>query len=319
MKIQPLFSTTPHHPVVVSPGADASLGALHEYLAGNATQVQQLLHAHGGILFRGFGLNGAEDFHASSQKLGAQPFGYVGGDSPRNRVIDNVFTSTEYPATEVISLHNEMSYLPSWPTRLFFYSHTPASTGGQTSLASSADVLRAIPAAIVEKFRAKKINYIRNFQSKIPFGKTWQATYQTQDKDEVERIAAGQGSTCTWFDDGRLRVTTQCEAFTTHPQTGEQVWFNQAEQWHASSLNPAMRGMFEQMVGKGNLPHECEFGDGEPMDEATLAEVRRILDANKLLFDWQRGDLLMIDNVLMMHGRESFKGERKTLAYLSAT
>ncbi|MGO4775322.1 TauD/TfdA family dioxygenase, partial [Lysobacter sp. 2RAB21] len=71
--------------------------------------------------------------------------------------------------------------------------------------------------------------------------------------------------------------------------------------------------------GVGNLPHECEYGDGEPIEDDVLIEIRRALNTSKLLFDWQRNDLLMIDNILMMHGRESFKGERKTLAYLSAT
>lgn len=319
MKVSSLFSTSGLHPVVVKPSADASLNALHEYVATNKAEIQQLLLKHGGILFRGFGLNGAQDFHNCSENLGAKPFGYIGGDSPRSHVVADVFTSTEYPASEVISLHNEMSYLPSWPSRLFFYSLVPASSGGQTSLANSGDVLRALPEKIVQKFREKKINYIRNFQSNIPFGKSWQATYQTEDRSQVEKIAAEQGSVCNWSSDGMLRVSTRCEAFSTHPKTGEEVWFNQAEQWHSSALNPAIRGMFEQMVGKGNLPHECEYGDGEPMEEETLAEVRRILDRNKLLFDWQRNDLLMIDNVLMMHGRESFKGERKTLAYLSST
>jgi alpha-ketoglutarate-dependent taurine dioxygenase len=319
MNMAPLFSPTNHHPIVITPSGDGSLDALHEYVAANQQEIQQLLLRHGGILFRGFGLSGAQDFHDCSERLGAKPFGYVGGDSPRNRVVADVFTSTEYPATEVISLHNEMSYLPSWPTRLFFYSLIPATSGGQTTLASSSDVLRALPDQIVTKFREKKIRYIRNFQPKIPLGKSWQATYQTEDRARVEAIAAEQGSVCTWAADGMLRVTTLCDAFATHPQTGEEVWFNQAEQWHASALHPSIRGMFEQMVGKGNLPHECEYGDGEPMEEATLTEVRRVLTGNKLLFDWQRNDLLMIDNLLVMHGRESFKGERKTLAYLSST
>lgn len=319
MKVSPLFSTSVRQPITVTPGADASLHALNDYLSSNQNEIKEMLLKHGGILFRGFGLNGAQDFHDCVQKLDAYPFGYIGGDSPRNRVVADVFTSTEYPASEVISLHNEMSYLPSWPTRLFFYSLIPAATGGQTSLAMSADVLRSLPEEIVRNFRDKKINYIRNFHANIPFGKSWQATYQTEDRQEVEKIAAEQGSICNWSSDGMLRVTTRCDAFSTHPRTGDEVWFNQAEQWHASALNPAIRGMFEKMVGKGNLPHECEYGDGEPMEEEMLAEVRRILGRNKLLFDWQRNDLLMIDNVLMMHGRESFKGERKTLAYLSST
>lgn len=319
MKVSSLFSTSEHHPVVITPGADNSLGALQEYATAHRDELQQLLLKHGGVLFRGFGLSGPQDFHNTTQTLGAQPFGYVGGDSPRNRVVADVFTSTEYPASEVISMHNEMSYLPNWPTRLFFYSLIPAASGGQTSLASSIDVLQTVPEPIVRKLREKKVNYIRNFYANIPFGKSWQATYQTEDRDEVEKIAAEQGSVCKWSADGMLRVSTVCDAFASHPVTGAQVWFNQAEQWHASSLNPAIRGMFEQMVGKGNLPHECEYGDGEPMPEEELAEVRRQLDRNKLLFDWQRNDLLMIDNILMMHGRESFKGERKTLAYLSST
>ncbi|MGO4260148.1 TauD/TfdA family dioxygenase [Lysobacter sp. TAB13] len=319
MKVNSLFSATEHHPVVITPDGDASLQALHDYLGNNEDQVQQLLLRHGGILFRGFGVDGAEGFRGSAERLGARPFDYVGGNSPRSRVSADVYTSTEYPASEVISLHNEMSYLPSWPRRLFFYSLIPAASGGQTSLANSGDVLRALPEDIRAKFRDKKVNYIRNFQTEIPLGKNWQTTYQTQDRAEVESIVADQGSVCHWGAKDALRVSTRCEAFASHPQTGEEVWFNQAEQWHPSALNPAIRGMFEQALGVGNLPHECEYGDGEPIEDDVLIEIRRALNTSKLLFDWQRNDLLMIDNILMMHGRESFKGERKTLAYLSAT
>ncbi len=281
--------------------------------------MQQLLLKHGAILFRGFELNGAHDFRSFVERLGATPFEYIGGNSPRSRVAVDVYTSTEYPASQVISLHNEMSYLPRWPSRLFFYSVLAAKSGGQTSLANSGDVMRALPVEIVCKLRDKKINYIRNFHSNFPLGKSWQATYQTEDRAEVESTAAEQGSTCEWLPGGMLRVSTCCGALMTHPQSGEEVWFNQAEQWHSSALDPVTREMLEQMVGKGNLPHECEYGDGEPLEENVLAEIRQALDASKLLFDWQHNDLLMVDNILMMHGRESFKGERKTLAYLSAT
>ncbi|TXH70054.1 MAG: TauD/TfdA family dioxygenase [Lysobacteraceae bacterium] len=319
MKMDSLFSTSDHYPIVIRPGGDASISALHEYLVSQEADIRALLLKHGGILFRGFNFGGAENFRLTAEKLGAKPFSYVGGDSPRNRVIADVFTSTEYPATEVITLHNEMSYLPEWPSRLFFFSLIPALSGGQTSLANSGDVMNAMSPEIIGKFREKRINYVRNFHSNIPFGKSWQATYQTEDRGRVEEIANGQGSTCSWMPNGVLRVTTKCDAFKVHPATEDEVWFNQAEQWHSTSINPMLRGMFEQMVGKGNLPHECEYGDGDSMEEEHLVEIRRVLNSHKLLFDWQKDDFLMIDNILMMHGRESFKGERKTLAYLSAT
>lgn len=319
MHIDSLFSTADHHPVLITPRVDASAEALREYLVNDRGSVQRLLLQHGGILFRGFRLDGPNDFRACAESAGAQPFGYVGGDSPRSNVAADVYTSTDHPASEVISLHNEMSYLPEWPRRLFFFSAVPARSGGQTSLAHSRDVLQAMPSDIVAGLRERGIKYIRNFHSNIPLGKSWEATFLIRDRAELEAIIAKQGGTCRWSADGTLRVSTRCSALTEHSHTGDEVWFNQAEQWHPSALKPALRAMLEGMVGKGGLPHDCAYGDGGSLEENVLAQIRHALDECKLLFDWQRSDLLMIDNVLLMHGRESFSGERKTLAYLSST
>lgn len=314
MNIAPLFSAQ-HHPVVVTPRANATAAALDEYVAAHAADLRQLLLDHGGILFRGFGLNSADDFNDTVTRTGARPLQYVGGNSPRTKVTREVYTSTEYPATETISLHNEMSYLHEWPRRLFFYCQLPASGGGQTPLASGRDILHDMPPDIVEKLRTKKINYIRYFRSDVKIGKSWQATYQTEDKAELERIVHAQGSRCTWEANGRLRINTICDAFTVHPDTGAEVWFNQAEQWHPSALHPELRKAFES---RSLLAHHCEFGDGEAMDDHTLARIRAAVNSHKLVFDWEKGDLLMLDNILLLHGREPFTGDRKTLAYLSA-
>lgn len=278
--------------------------------------MRQLMLERGGILLRGFAIRGAEDFSACVGSLGGQAFDYVGGNSPRTRVSGDVFTSTEYPASETISLHNEMSYLPEWPKRLFFYAQMPAASGGQTSLASSVDLLQTLPDSILKTFAERKLNYVRNFPANVKLGKTWQATYGTEDRDEAEQLIREQGSSCSWASNGDLKVTTLCDALTVHPDTGTQAWFNQAEQWHPSALHPELRKLFE---ARNMLVHHCEHGDGAPLDESMLATIREHTRQNKLLFDWQQGDLLMIDNILMMHGREAFTGPRKTLAYLSGT
>lgn len=317
MNLQPLFKAA-HHPVVMTPSSDNSEAALAAYLADNAEQVAGLLREHGGILLRGFAVDGAESFARLCAVLGGKAGSYVGGNSPRTRLAQDVYTSTEFPASETISLHNEMSYLPNWPKRLFFYCQVPAASGGQTTLAHGGDLLQALPAGLVQQLREKRICYIRNFQAKARMGKSWQSTYQTESRDEAEQAILAQGSSFRWGDDGSLRVSTVCDATLTHPETGQEVWFNQAEQWHPSALAPALRKMFEQAFGVGGLAHHCTFGDGEPIDEAMLAEVRAVMNGNKLLFDWQAGDMLVIDNVTMLHGREPFKGERKTLVFLSA-
>lgn len=316
MKIAALFNAE-HHPICLSPNADNSLSALFAYIEQHRTELNTQMQRHGGLLFRGFDVADAKAFADVSTALGGQAGSYVGGNSPRTRLMQDVYTSTEFPASESISLHNEMSYLPHWPKRLFFYSLIPAATGGQTSLAHSLDILQQLPAEIVETFRSKKICYIRNFQAKAKMGKSWQATYQTDSREEVEEAILAQGSTFEWRDDGGLRVSTICDATTLHPDTGQELWFNQAEQWHPSAMPAALRKMFEDAFGIGQLAHHCTFADGSPIDEAMLAEIRRCMQANKLLFDWQKGDVLMIDNLLLMHGREAFKGERKTLVFLS--
>jgi len=202
---------------------------------------------------------------------------------------------------------------------VFFLCEIPAASGGQTSLAHGRDVLDALPSEIVANFRNKAVNYIRNFHPRWRVGKTWQDTYKTVDPTEAEAIIAGQGSIFRWLPGGVLRVSTRCDALTTHPETGDSVWFNQAEQYHPSALEPSVRLMVEELCGKGQLPLYCEYGDGSPMEESALEQIRHALSACKLLFDWQRSDLLVIDNVLMLHGRERFTGERRTFAYLSAT
>jgi alpha-ketoglutarate-dependent taurine dioxygenase len=260
------------------------------------------------------------DFRRCAVSFGAKPFGYVGGNSPRTSVAEDVFTSTEYPATATISLHNEMSYLPADPPRrLFFFSVQPAERGGQTSLAHTRDVLQCLPQEIVKRFAQKGLRYIRNFVPGMPLGRSWQETYATKVPAEVAARIAAQGGECLWDNRGALRVSSSARALAAHPLTGETVWFNQAEQWHPSALGEEIRALLMKLAGRTGLPHDCEYADGEAIETEALECVRQALTQSKLLFDWERGDLLVIDNFLVMHGRESFSGERTTLTYLSAT
>jgi len=87
----------------------ASGRQLQAWLMAKKEQVDQLLYRHGAVLFRGFGVASAEEFQDIAA-IFCRKFGsYVGGNSPRTRVASHVFTSTEYPKDERISMHNEAS------------------------------------------------------------------------------------------------------------------------------------------------------------------------------------------------------------------
>jgi alpha-ketoglutarate-dependent taurine dioxygenase len=244
---------------------------------------------------------------------------YVDGNSPRTKLDSGVYTSTEYPPEYFISLHNELSYSLRWPDRLFFCCVTAPEQGGETPLVDSRTLLRELPNSLVNDFRAKGVCYIRNLHGGRGFGPSWQKTFQTTDKEDVHAFANGNGVQVQWVNDGTLRLTQTRPSMAKHPITGEEVWFNQAEQFHPTthpeSVYQAMMSVYrgrEEM-----LPQHVTFGDGTAIPLEYLQTIRSVTKANVAEFRWKRGDLLVVDNMLAAHGRNPFKGPRRILVSMT--
>ena len=62
-----------------------------------------------------------------------------------------------------------------------------------------------------------------------------------------------------------------------------------------------------------DLPRNVYHGDGSPIDVADLERIRAAYDEIKFHFEWQKNDVLLLDNMLVTHGRQPFVGERKIL------
>jgi hypothetical protein len=193
-------------------------------------------------------------------------------------------------------------------------------TGGETPLADSRAILRSLDPAVADEFRRRQVRYIRNLHGGRGFGLSWQTAFETQDRERVEEILRGANGTHEWTDQGGLRLSHVRPAVAAHPTTGEAVWFNQAEQFHPSAQ---AREVYQSMMAiyKGRedlLPQNACFGDGAPFDAEMLDEVRRTYERERVLFPWQVGDLVMIDNVLACHGRMPYTGARKILAAMTS-
>src|SRR5262249_47021676 len=122
-----------------------------------------LLERHKAVLLRGFGIDTVERFRLVLAGLGADLLEYTERSTPRPPVGARIYTSTEYPRSDEIPLHNESSYSPSWPRRLHFCCLQPASQGGATSIADSRRVFQALDPGIVEAFLDKGVLYVRNY------------------------------------------------------------------------------------------------------------------------------------------------------------
>ena len=306
-------------PQVVEPENDSENGVEHlsQWICSERDWLETQLMRYGGVLLRGFRVETADDFQRICSTVDPQLLNYAGGDSPRETVTGQVYTSTEYPAHLEIPLHNEMSYRRVYPHKLFFYCQQPARQGGETNIADGRMILRAIDPGIVQRFADKRVAYIQNLHDGWGFGKSWQQTFETDDRETVEQHCRDTGIEFRWTDTG-LWTRSICPGVIDHPVTGETVWFNQADLWHVSSRGQAYQQKMLKVLGEDALPSHATYGDGTPITHQELDEVRSAYRATEVVNPWQRGDVLILDNVLAVHGRKPFEGPRRVLVAMSA-
>ncbi|MFF7885200.1 TauD/TfdA family dioxygenase [Streptomyces sp. NPDC007896] len=279
--------------------------------------VAERLATAGACLLRGFDVPDETVFSRFVRVFGEELNEYTYRSTPRTKVGD-VYTSTEYPASEIIPQHNEMAYTSTWPERLWFYSAVAAVSGGETPLADSHAVYESIPADVRERFELHGVRYVRNYRAGL--GISWQETFPGMDRAAVERFCAERDIAVEWLDGGdSLRTTETCQAVTVHPVTGRTLWMNQAHLFHVSNLNEATRLALMELMKEEDLPRNAYYGDGSPISDADLAAVRKAYEAETLAFPWQAGDLLVIDNLTLSHGRNRFEGPRKVLVAMTGS
>lgn len=311
---RPLLAGGPT-PLLLTPEVDG-VNAL-SWVTANRDMVRRRTVEHRAVLLRGFTVRDVAEFEQVLQAVGGELLEYSFASTPRTRVAGGIYTSTEYPASQEIPLHNEMSYSRRWPMMLGFHSVTSAPEGGETPLANSGRVLERIPAAIRDRFAEKEVMYVRNYGQGLDL--SWQDGFKTTDRAAVEDFCSRSGIAYEWRGSDGLRTRQVCQALATHPVTGEAVWFNQAHLFHISSLNAEMQGTLLDAFGEAGLPRNCYYGDGSPIDPADLDTVRQVFREESIAFPWQDGDILLLENMLAAHGRRPFSGPRKLVVGMNGS
>ena len=277
--------------------------------------IESRLATHGGILFRGFQISSAGALDRVVAAVAGEPLTYRERSSPRHQVSGNVYTSTEHPPDQSIFLHNENSYQHMWPRRVLFCCVTPAETGGRTPIADTRRVYQRIDSAVRQRFVDRQVLYVRNFGEGL--GLSWQVVFQTDDRSAVEAYCRNAGIEWTWGNGNRLRTRQVRPAAVRHPRTGEMSWFNHATFFHVSTLDASIRDVLLSQFSDGELPNNTYYGDGQPIEPSVLDELRGAYTDATRTFPWQTGDLLVLDNMLMAHGREPYTGPRSILVGLA--
>jgi len=283
---------------------------IFEWVKENRYLLEEYLIKYNGVLLRNFGIYSVSEFNKVVQIICPNLLDYVYRSTPRTRLGGKIYTATEYPADRTIPLHNENSYTKSWPNKIFFFSVIVASEGGETPIASSRNVYRRIDSSIKERFKKNGIMYVRNYTPGVDL--SWQDVFQTQQREEVDRFCKDYDIQFQWNNFGPELTTRQvCQATIKHSITGESVWFNQAHLFHISALAENDRFSLIEELGENNIPRNTFYGDGSSIEIEALEHIRKVYNEEKIKFKWQKGDIMILDNVLTAHAREPFKGERK--------
>jgi alpha-ketoglutarate-dependent taurine dioxygenase len=301
-------------PLVLSPTADDF--DLLAWAKESKGEIRELLNKHGAILFRGFDIETVEQFEKFvALATTDECVEYREAATPRSHVNGNVFTSTEYPSAETIFFHNENSHTTTWPLYLAFYCKIPSESGGATPLTNCRKIYQDMPAELIEKFESKKVLYARNFGYGV--GIDWLKGFPVNNKEEMDEYCEQFDMTSQWREGQKLNITYKRWATLKHPVTDEKVWFNHGTFFNFFSLTKDTQSLISQYIGKENTPSDTSYGDGSPIDEATIEQLKMLYVKHSVSIAYHKNDVLLIDNMLVAHGREPYTGERKVFVTMT--
>ena len=303
---QPLFTDNPL-PLLMTPSAKEI--DLKKWITDNQHSIENDLVQYGGILFRGFEINTVEIFNRLTTCFNGDPVPYMFRSSPRYSLAENVYVSTTYPQKRSINMHSESSYSYAWGRKIIFCCLIAPEYQGETPIADNRKVLSRLSKNLVEKFEEKGVLYQRNLSPHI--GMPWQEVFQTNNPDEVKIICNANQIEYRFVNDSDLIIRWKRPAIAIHPDSGEKMWFNHSYFFNKFSMYEELGISESDDLQDDLLPSDTYFGDGTKIEYDEYLEIKNAYDREKVMFTWKVGDVLLLDNMLVAHGRSPYKGDRK--------
>ena len=122
----------------------------------------------------------------------------------------------------------------------------------------------------------------------------WRTQYLVETPAALEDYLRSQDREWEWLENQGIK--TRFTAPAVHMRKGVPVFIN-------SFLPFGLRQL--------RRPEEtrASFADGTPLDEALLLRVEAVAEGLTRRIDWKKGDIFVVDNTRMMHGREALSTE----------
>lgn len=108
-----------------------------------------------------------------------------------------------------------------------------------------------------------------------------------------------------WMDDGVKTIMGPIPAVKFDQTRGRKIWFN--------SMVAAYTGWKD---ARNDPVKAVTFGDGTPLPAEIIDDCLKILEGESVAIPWEQGDILLLDNLAVLHSRRSFEPPRRILASL---
>lgn len=247
----------------------------------------------GAVLFRDFS-GGVDAFCAFTERFSSS-FRSHGG-SNRSRIDDSGTLQTVVGGSERIGPHSELRYMPFSPAVLWFYCVKPADEGGETTLYDGARTMAGLKPASREAFSAQPLKYSFTAPPRI-----WTRFLEVETVEAATAKLSSpdpkvpDASYTFSFEGDMLSLEYTIPAFT-RPRAGDGLVY-------AGSIT---RGYEDDRVA-------CTFADGTAIPGAIRDDLIDSAARVEIAVPWQPGDVVMVDNSRVMHGRRPFSGTSREI------
>ncbi|ODB35852.1 hypothetical protein BB427_16215 [Pseudoalteromonas sp. BMB] len=300
-----------YSPIVVTKQNEA--GDVFELIQHNKAEIETIMHDRGAVLFRGMDIAKPETVQTFADIMLSDVLKNNSEHVPVSEQ-SQVQRPVHYSPSDVLLWHNENTFNHSFPSKAIFACETKNFEGGETPIVDSRAVYKQIPEHIKREFIDKQVMYVRKYEEHDLMGLGWQTIFQTSDKTEVEAKCKELNLSYEWKSENKLITRAIRPAIYSHPDNGSTSWTNQAQHWHFSCFNEGIRAGIELLFDdESDYPRNCYFGDGSKIPDEYMTHILSIYKQHQMQFEWQQGDLLLVDNILKAHGRNPYQGERKLL------
>ena len=292
--------------------ANVPMMDLKAWYSENSEQVEKDLHSHGAVLFRGFNITSQALFKSFTEAAITSKAAYIEGATPRTELAKGIYTSTAFPEDEEIDPHNELSYVVHPPSTVAFCCLDAPDTGGQTPITDVSRVYQRIDKAVINTFESKGGWLLRRNYG-TGFGPTINKAFGIDNMEGIREYCDKVDVALEVISDTHVATTQVRSAVHHHPVSKTPLWFNHVVFWHPTSLCPKVRVQLESLFSLKEFPYSTYFGDGSAIPDDIIAQIRQAYQDEEMVFDWADGDILVLDNWRIAHGRKPFTGSRNVL------